>query len=276
MFKSIARFGAAVIAAFTFSLPAAASTFSIDYSDLWGGGQPNPTEQGWGLNLIQQGDVIFATMFVYGSDNTPRWFSATLTPTSGSTGWSGALDSTTGPFYGAPWNNASVTHNAVGTMNVNFSNANTGTLSYTASGVTVNKSISRFTLRAPNLNGRYLGGGFGTGPQAGCGQFGVSTFDLLTVSQNGSAVTLSVDFFNANQVRQICDYTGTLNTTGRTGSIAGTFTCRIQSSNQQTNSGSFSITNLETTINGFTANFTSSDSFCTATGRFGGIRDNGN
>src|SRR5215211_6735666 len=81
MFKTIARLGAAFIAAMGLSLSAAASTFSIDYSDLWGGGQPAPTEAGWGLNLIQQGDVIFGTMFVYGADNTARWFSVTLSPT---------------------------------------------------------------------------------------------------------------------------------------------------------------------------------------------------
>jgi hypothetical protein len=40
-----------------------------------------------------------------------------------------------------------------------------------------------------------------------------------------------------------------------------------------TNSGTFSITNLETSINGFNGNFNSTDQFCTATGRFGGIRD---
>src|SRR4051812_16763197 len=76
MFKNIARLGAAFIAAITFSLPVAASTYSIDYTDLWGGGQPNPSEHVWGLNLIQQGDIIFATMFVYGPDNTARWYSA--------------------------------------------------------------------------------------------------------------------------------------------------------------------------------------------------------
>jgi len=61
MFKSISRLGAAFVSAIALSLPAAASTFSIDYSDLWGGGEPVPTEQGWGLNLIQQGDVIFTS-----------------------------------------------------------------------------------------------------------------------------------------------------------------------------------------------------------------------
>jgi len=273
MFKSIARLGAAFIAAMGLSLSAAASTFSIDYSDLWGGGQNAPTEQGWGLNLIQQGDVIFGTMFVYGTDNTARWFSVTLSPASGSTTWTGQLDQTTGSYFGGVWSNGSVTHTGVGNMSITFSNANAGTLTYTVNGVSVNKSISRFSLRAPNLAGKYVGGGIGTGPQTGCGPRGISIFDQMTVTQNGAAVTFRIDFVNGAGQDAYCTYNGTMTTTGRTGSITGSFTCNLTSNNNQTNAGTFSITNLETSINGFNGNFNSSDQFCTATGRFGGIRD---
>jgi len=265
MFKSIKRFGAAVLAAFAFSLPAAASTFSIDYSDLWGGGQPQPTENGWGLNLIQQGDVIFGTMFVYGTDNTARWFSVTLTPTGGSTTWSGPLDQTTGSFFGAPWSNASVTHTPVGTMTVTFSSASTGTLSYTANGTPVSKSISRFTLRAPNMGGRYLGGAVAKGCNTD-----ILIFDELTVTQTNLSLNMSVRFFNAQSVESVCVYNGTLAPNGRTGSISGTFSC----SGGATNTGSFSITNLETSINGFNGTFTGGDQFCgSMSGRFGGVKD---
>ena len=33
-----------------------------DITDLWW----NPAESGWGMNVIQQGDTSFVTMFVYG------------------------------------------------------------------------------------------------------------------------------------------------------------------------------------------------------------------
>ena len=268
MFKSIARFGAAFIAAITLSAPAAASTFSIDYSDLWGGGTPQPNEAGWGLNLIQQGDVIFGTMFVYGSDNTARWFSVTLSPSGGSTTWSGALDQTTGSFYGAPWSNASVTHTAVGNMTVSFSSAATGTLTYNVGSQTVNKLISRFSLRAPNLNGRYLGGAVGTcsnGTQ-------VLIFDALNITQNGNTMTMRVDFFNGQGQSSTCTYNGALNTTGRTGSISGSYSCTF--GGVAGNAGTFNITNLETSINGFNANYSASDQFCSSvTGRFGGVKD---
>jgi len=45
MLKSLSRLGAAFITAITLSAPAAASTFSIDYTDLWGGGSPAPTKK---------------------------------------------------------------------------------------------------------------------------------------------------------------------------------------------------------------------------------------
>src|SRR3954469_1559805 len=211
MFKSIAAF----IAAAAFSIPAAASTFSIDYTDLWGGGQPVPTENGWGLNLIQQGDVIFATMFVYGADNTARWFSASaLAPSGGGTTWSGSLAQTTGTYYGAPWA-GNATGAVVGNMTLSFSNANTGNLTYTVNGVTVNKAISRFSLRGANLGGHYLGGAVAT-----CNNGGqVLIFDDLRVTQSGSTVQMAVNFFTSRGLAATCTYGGTMTTTGRTGSI---------------------------------------------------------
>ena len=269
MFKSIARLGAAFVATITLSLPTAASTFSIDYTDLWGGGQPNPTENGWGLNLIQQGDIIFATMFVYGPDNTARWYSASaLAPSGGSTTWTGQLAQTTGPYFGTTWNNAQVAATAVGNMTVTFSSANAGTLNYSVNGVNVTKSISRFSLRAPNLAGHYIGGA----TASGCGG-NVLTFDNLTVTQNGTSVTLGVQFYNAQGILSNCTYNGTLNTTGRTGSISGSYTCTYGTA-PGGNVGTFNITNLETSINGFNGTLNQSDQFCSSqVGRFGGVKD---
>ena len=269
MFKNIARLGAAFIAAITLSLPVAASTYSIDYTDLWGGGQPNPTENGWGLNLIQQGDVIFATMFVYGADNTARWYSASsLSPSGGSTTWTGQLAQTSGPYFGTSWNNAAVAATVVGSMTLTFSSANAGTLTYSVNGVNVAKSISRFSLRAPNLAGRYLGG-----VTALCNNStsnAILIFDNLTISQSGATVSMAVDFFNGQGTRSLCTYNGNITTTGRTGSIAGNFSC----SGGANNSGIFSITNLETSINGFNGNFQGTDQYCSNIGgRFGGVKD---
>ena len=56
-------------------MPATATTFT-NYSDfLWS----TTDEAGWGINLNQQGDILFGTWFVYGAGNRPVWYTGTLT-----------------------------------------------------------------------------------------------------------------------------------------------------------------------------------------------------
>src|SRR5690606_32175309 len=33
----------------------------------------NPSESGWGINVSQQGDIAFATLFTYDTDGAPLW-----------------------------------------------------------------------------------------------------------------------------------------------------------------------------------------------------------
>src|SRR4051812_7004477 len=93
------------------SLPvlAFASSTTPDYTDLW----YIPTESGWGANVVQQGNTMFVTLFVYGSNNQPTWFVASaVTQTGGSTSgtFSGPLYQTTGPYFAnGGFNSASVT-----------------------------------------------------------------------------------------------------------------------------------------------------------------------
>ena len=62
----------------TFALALAALTLpardaqaqTTSYSDLWW----NPAESGWGINLNQQGDIIFATWFTYGDGGRNEWY----------------------------------------------------------------------------------------------------------------------------------------------------------------------------------------------------------
>src|SRR5262249_6705530 len=79
------------------ALLAHATEFSIDNSDLWW----NPNESGWGIQLTQRSDVIFATLFVYDRATSPIWYSATLEPVKGSLSWTGQLMRCNGPWFGA-------------------------------------------------------------------------------------------------------------------------------------------------------------------------------
>ena len=101
MIKLIQRHVAAFFATLAIAFPAAATTYSTDYTDLWWSGG---SESGWGINLVQQGEVIFATMFVYANDNTAHWYSASaLLPVgSSTTNFSGELTESRGPWLGNP------------------------------------------------------------------------------------------------------------------------------------------------------------------------------
>src|SRR5271168_1538879 len=78
--------------------PAYATSFSTDQSDLW----YISAESGWGIQLVQRGTVIFATLFVYGPSGQPTWYTATMDNVSGFT-WTGTLYATTGTYFGTPW-----------------------------------------------------------------------------------------------------------------------------------------------------------------------------
>jgi hypothetical protein len=43
-----------------------------NYQDLWW----NPAESGWGINLVHQGTIIFATLFSYSEAGRDKWFVA--------------------------------------------------------------------------------------------------------------------------------------------------------------------------------------------------------
>src|SRR4030081_3823288 len=75
--------------------PAHATAYSTDQSDLW----YVTSESGWGIQFVQRGSVIFATMFVYDQSGVPIWYVATMNP-SGNYLWTGDLLRTQGPWFG--------------------------------------------------------------------------------------------------------------------------------------------------------------------------------
>jgi hypothetical protein len=270
MLRKILAFLAASLA---ISLPASASSYSIDYTDLW----LTNGESGWGLNLIQQSDTMFATLFVYGTDNTPRWFSASaIRPASAGnqTQFTGSLSQTTGPYFGGPFNQATVVNTPVGSMTLTFANSNAGTLTYVVNGVTVNKAISRFAYAANNLAGDYLGGltAQGTNCNSGIPNGPILIFgQARTDHSQAQAVKITVNFNNGAGTPSQCIYNGTYSQAGRQGAVTGTWGCTFNGANPT--SGPFSIQNIEPSLTGWTGRFNGSDQFCTYNGNFGFVRD---
>lgn len=269
MISTLKRHGVALLATLAVSLPAAATSTGIDYTDQWWGGQ---AEHGWGVNFIEQGTTIFATLFVYGQDQTPRWYVATMQG-SGSA-FSGPMYSTTGPYFGAgAFNGNSTMVTQVGTMSVNFSSAYNGSMSYSVNGVNVNKSISRQSFAPNNLTGHYLGGMTANGTNCkGVPNGAALIFDTLTVTQSNQSLQMVVNFFAANGQPGMCTFNGTLNTQGVMGQVGnGTFNCTIGGS--AANTGSYTLDTITATQTGFSGQFNGSDQFCTYSGYFGGVKD---
>ena len=263
------RCAAGLLVALGFSLPASATTAGTDFTDLW----YNPAEDGWGINLIQQSNIIFATMFVYGTDNRAHWFVASDMRPSGST-FSGVLYETTGPAFNATWNPAQVNKPPVGSITITFTTINSATLTYTVSGsAPVTKQIQRQTWAGENLSGAYLGGltANGTNCRNGATNGPVLIFDVLTVTHSGTNLTARVNFFNSSGTSSVCTFSGTYGQDGRLGKVNGSFNCTFGST--PGNQGTFAINEIAATQNGFNGSFTGSDQFCSYNGYFGGVRD---
>jgi hypothetical protein len=103
------------------------------------------------VNLTHQGNILFASWLTYDAGGKGMWLVMSDGERVGSTAsYTGALFRTTGPAFSAnPWNKALVTRTEVGTATFTFTDANTGTFSYTLNGVSQSKAITRQVFSTP-------------------------------------------------------------------------------------------------------------------------------
>lgn len=124
-----------------------------NYQDLWWAA-PAGSEAGWGINLAHESDTIFATWYTYDHDRTPMWLVTTLTKT-GVNSYSGDLIRLASgpPFNAVPFPPIGSPGGAIGSVvgdaTLSFVDGNTGTFSYTVSGVVQSKNITREVFAAP-------------------------------------------------------------------------------------------------------------------------------
>ncbi|QJR14294.1 trypsin-like serine peptidase [Usitatibacter palustris] len=130
-------------------------SFANNVQDLWW----NPAENGWGINLVHQGNTIFATLYTYGPDGKAMWYVMSAGARQADGTFRGALYRTTGPAFNAnPW--TAISNFEVGTMTLKFyyrddttiypgGGGNRATLTYTVNGVSVTKQIQRFDFANP-------------------------------------------------------------------------------------------------------------------------------
>jgi len=202
-------------------LASAAHSKTTDESDLWW----DPTESGWGIQIVQQNNTIFATMFVYGPDGQPTWYSATLLYQGTNTfTWSGALYKTTGPWFGtAPFDPAAVTRTPVGTMTfASVTDLRMGTLTYTVAGVQIVKQIQRQLLVYENFNGTYSGVMSQSGTGATCNVSANTNATPATVQINQNTTAMTIVTQSAGNT---CTFPGAYSQAGHFGELVGNYVC---------------------------------------------------
>lgn len=121
-------------------------------------------EPGWGVNLTQQGDVVFATWFTYDEHGQGLWLVMSNGRRIADNTFEGVLYRTSGPAFNAqPFDAGRVTVTAVGTARLSFSGASNGSFSYEVNGVRGTKAIARQLFASP-LPACSVGGSTGSLP----------------------------------------------------------------------------------------------------------------
>lgn len=116
-----------------------------NYTGMWW----NPRESGWGLAINQSAtSQVFAAWYVYDASGQPVWYTIQPGRWTDFRTWTGTVYRTAGPlFFGAAFDPALVQLAPLGTATFSFdqtpATVDTATFTYTVSGVTASKTISR-------------------------------------------------------------------------------------------------------------------------------------
>ena len=239
------------------------TAFSTDVSDIWW----NPSESGWGMQMVQESNFVFATLFIYGADSKPTWATAEMTAVAGNV-FSGPLYVTSGPWFGGPFDPNAVGVRQAGTMTFTAQAVGIGVVSYSIDGVQVTKQIQRETLVFEDYTGNYV---VGIKFQAsGCfnpsNDGVVATGMAVDISQTGANMSSIFYFPNGNA----CTYSGNYGQSGHMGALTGNFSCTSGEVGQMI---IFEMTNRIGMISGRMAG-SGTNTGCQYTGYFSGIDPN--
>jgi len=178
-------------------LSATPACAKVDWSDLWW----NPSESGWGVNLVQSDAFMFATFFVYGPSGQPTWYTAQMTWDQPQLAFVGPLYTFTGTGLTFQWVPGNRSMRKVGSATFRptqggISVSYRGTLTYTFddSGLTVTKSIERQTLTSIDLAGAFTGGQYGEYYDCASGADNYTYTDAFDLEVTQTGRNLRMDF----------------------------------------------------------------------------------
>lgn len=239
------------------------SGFSADYTDTWW----NPAQSGWGMQMVQTGSFIFATIYAYDAGGRAVWFGGGMTSNGGAT-FSGKLYVTTGPYYGVTFNPDFVTVREAGTMSFTPLNSDSGQLNYTIDGVTVTKAVQRQPLTLDDYNGVYAAVLTQTVTQ--CHDAARNGTDTQSIGVQITQSNGALQFDTANPAGDSCSFLGAYTQKGRNGRVDGNYTCFAG------DSGKATMTEMNNHVRQFSTRFrlVSSDLGCVTDGYVTGIVPN--
>lgn len=243
-----------------FATASGATAFTTNFSDLWW----NPSKSGWGINITMQSNVMFATWFVYGPDNRPIWYSATLEYAgqsgNGALVFAGDLYVTSGPWFGGPFNPALVQYRNVGVASFSSQFTDRATLQYTVDGIAVVEAIQRQTLRNDDLTGNYMGGTSDV------------SFDCTNPandnirSEDAGPVTVTHTGTDVLIRTPSCTIAGTYSQQGQAGTVLGTYSCTGGTA------GTLTLFDARVETSGITGRYVARNQDCSLDGNLGGTR----
>lgn len=208
-----------------------------DLTDHWWA----ESESGWGVSAVQQDDMMLLTIFVYGNDRQPTWFTGEARrygfDNDGNPGFAGPLYRTTGPAHTGPFDPKAVGVTRVGNVTFEARAPGVATLQYDVDGVTVTKTVTRLTFRHKDWSDLYHAAQRAN--YIGCAPGFTPPFhydrSMMEVEHVGASFRMSVDGGH-----QVCAYEGTYRQEGRVGSVTGTYACTDGVA------GTFTLSPLET------------------------------
>jgi hypothetical protein len=115
-----------------------------NYQDLWW----NPAASGWGVNLAQQGDAVFATYYTYDASGKGEWYLMSNSLRVGAS-YFGPLLRASGPSFDSAWDVSKVSLSQVGTATFTFDAAGRGNFDYTINGLRQGSPIQRMAFSGP-------------------------------------------------------------------------------------------------------------------------------
>jgi hypothetical protein len=265
--RTIARW-LAVAALALHAAQAPATNVTTDVTDVW---WPS-SEVGWGIQLVQNADVVFATLYVYGTESQPLFFVALLeNPPGGATGiWTGPLYVSHGAWFGDAWSAAPAGEVPVGTMTFALSGIGVGTLDYTVGTTSVSKTIERQALKLENNDGSYrfthtwAATGVGcTAADAFVPASGAVTGDMSILHVDADTAAISLQWKLAPV--ELCSMSASYLQLGRLGQYQGTLNC-------PTRSGTLTLFEIANRVKGLSGRYTIDWTYsCRYQGRFAGV-----